>query len=55
MKLTRKRIGTILTVLILLVISSVYIVPILMMVLGSFKTQGEALHMDLTLPAQAAV
>ena len=52
MKITRKKIGTIITVLILLMISIVYIVPILMMVLGSFKTQGEALRMDLTLPAQ---
>ena len=52
MKITRKKIGTIITVLILLMISIVYIVPILMMVLGSFKTQGEALRMDLTLPTQ---
>ncbi|HIT90937.1 MAG TPA: carbohydrate ABC transporter permease [Candidatus Merdenecus merdavium] len=37
-------------VLIVLLISSVYIIPILMMVFGSFKTQGEALQMNLRLP-----
>lgn len=35
---------------ILLLISVVYIIPIIMMVFGSFKTQGEALQMNLNLP-----
>ncbi len=50
MKMNRKRVGKIFTIIILLAISCIYIIPILMMVLGSFKTQGEALHMDLGLP-----
>ncbi len=48
--MTKKKIGKVLTVLVLIAISSVYIIPIVMMVLGSFKTQGEALRMDLSLP-----
>lgn len=37
--------------LVVLLISTVYIIPILMMLLGSFKTQGEALALDLSLPS----
>ena len=36
--------------LLCLLISPIFLIPIIMMVLGSFKTQGEALHMDLRLP-----
>lgn len=50
MKMSRKKIGKLLTIIILLAISCLYIIPILMMILGSFKTQGEALRMDLSLP-----
>lgn len=32
-------------------ISLVFFIPILMMLLGSFKTQGEVLHLDLSLPS----
>lgn len=35
-----------------LLISPVFLIPVIMMVLGSFKTQGEALHMDLSFPKQ---
>ena len=48
----KKKIGKMVTILILLLISSVYIIPIVMMVFGSFKTQGEALQMNLSLPEQ---
>ncbi|WP_242858595.1 carbohydrate ABC transporter permease [Robinsoniella peoriensis] len=48
----KKKIGKMVTILILLLISSVYIIPIVMMVFGSFKTQGEALQMNLSLPKQ---
>lgn len=40
----------IISCLLCLLISPVFLIPIIMMVLGSFKTQGEALHMDLSLP-----
>lgn len=50
MKMGRKKIRKLLTIIILLAISCLYIIPILMMILGSFKTQGEALRMDLSLP-----
>ena len=32
--------------LLCLLVSPIFLIPIIMMVLGSFKTQGEALHMD---------
>ena len=48
----KKKIKKILVICILLLISSVYIIPILMMIFGSFKTQGEALQMNLKLPEQ---
>lgn len=48
----KKKMGKMVTILILLFISSVYIIPIVMMVFGSFKTQGEALQMNLSLPKQ---
>lgn len=48
----KKNIEKTLTILTLLVISSIYIIPIVMMVFGSFKTQGEALQMNLKLPEQ---
>lgn len=38
--------------LICLVISPIFLIPLIMMLLGSFKTQGEALHMDLSLPSR---
>ena len=37
--------------LICLVLCPVFLIPLIMMILGSFKTQGEALHMDLSLPS----
>lgn len=46
----KKKNKKIITVIILLLISLVYIIPIVMMVFGSFKTQGEALQMNLKLP-----
>lgn len=49
--MNKKKVGKVVTILILLAISALYIIPILMMVLGSFKTQGEALRMDLSLPS----
>lgn len=33
------------------IISPAFLIPIIMMLLGSFKTQGEALRMDLSLPS----
>lgn len=48
--MNKKRIKKILLFVLVLIISSVFLVPILMMVFGSFKTQGEVLHMDLSLP-----
>ena len=33
-----------------LAVAPIFFIPILMMILGSFKTQGEALRMDLSLP-----
>lgn len=50
MKSRRK--GKVISFILCLVITPVFLIPILMMVLGSFKTQGEALHMDLSLPKQ---
>lgn len=47
-----QRRNQILSFLLCLVVTPVFLIPILMMVLGSFKTQGEALHMDLSLPKQ---
>lgn len=38
-----------------LIISPLFLIPILMMVLGSFKTQGEALRMDLSLPGSLKI
>lgn len=49
MKATKRRNNAILFVILLLV-SLVYIVPILMMVLGSFKDKGEVLAFNLALP-----
>ena len=37
--------------LICLVLCPVFLIPLIMMILGSFKTQGEALHIDLNLPS----
>jgi raffinose/stachyose/melibiose transport system permease protein len=37
-------------ILILTVVSFVYLIPIFVMVLGSFKTKGEAVRFDLSLP-----
>ena len=45
----KKRSGRVAFVLCLAVMP-VFFIPILMMLLGSFKTQGEALRMDLSLP-----
>lgn len=45
-----KRRSRILSLILCLLVMPVFLIPILMMVLGSFKTQGEALHMDLSLP-----
>lgn len=51
-KIWIKKKKKIIPLLIALTITPVFIVPLLMMVLGSFKTQGEALHMDLSFPRQ---
>ncbi len=40
----------ILSFVLCVLIAPVFLIPIVMMILGSFKTQGEALHMDLSLP-----
>ncbi|MEG1457900.1 MAG: carbohydrate ABC transporter permease [Acetivibrio sp.] len=33
-----------------LVIAPIFLIPLIMMILGSFKSQGESLHMDLNFP-----
>lgn len=38
-----------------LLVSTVFFIPILMMLLGSFKNQNEVLHLDLSLPAKLEV
>ncbi len=48
--MTKKKVKKLMIIFVLLLISSVYIIPIIMMVFGSFKTQGEALQMNLKLP-----
>ena len=40
-----------LRLLLAVLVSLVFVIPILMMVLGSFKDQGEVLHLDLSLPS----
>ena len=47
-----KRREKVISFVLCLLVAPVFLIPILMMVLGSFKTQGEALHMDLSLPKQ---
>ncbi|WP_102050143.1 carbohydrate ABC transporter permease [Pygmaiobacter massiliensis] len=47
----KKRYVKLLRTLAALLISSVFFIPILMMLLGSFKNQNEVLHLDLSLPA----
>lgn len=48
----KKLVKKILLIAVLLLVASVYIIPVVMMVFGSFKTQGEAMNMDLRLPSQ---
>lgn len=38
-----------------LAISTIYIIPIMMMILGSFKNQGEVLRLDLRLPSKMEI
>lgn len=38
-----------------LIIAPIFLIPVIMMVLGSFKTQGEVLHMDLRLPEKIMI
>lgn len=48
----KKRVGTILLFAALAVVALVYVIPFLMMVLGSLKTQAEASMFDLALPTK---
>lgn len=48
MKLRRR--NRIIAFILCLFVMPVFLIPVLMMVLGSLKTQGEALHMDLSIP-----
>lgn len=48
--MNKKTISKIIITIVLVVISMIYILPILLMVLGSFKSQGEAILFDLSLP-----
>ena len=48
--MTSKKKTKIITIVILLLVSLVYLIPVVMMLFGSFKTQGEALQMNLKLP-----
>ncbi|WP_110934126.1 carbohydrate ABC transporter permease [Paenibacillus bouchesdurhonensis] len=48
---TRLKVNKTLLFVGVLAVSTVFIVPILMMLLGSFKTQGEVLSLDLSLPS----
>ncbi|MDE6950471.1 MAG: carbohydrate ABC transporter permease, partial [Lachnospiraceae bacterium] len=48
----KKRVGTILLFAALAVVAMVYVIPFLMMVLGSLKTQAEASMFDLALPTK---
>ncbi|QUI21993.1 carbohydrate ABC transporter permease [Vallitalea pronyensis] len=50
--MNKKLVNKIVLIVILALVSLVYIIPILLMVLGSFKTQGEALLFDLSLPKE---
>lgn len=47
---TKNKIKKLVLFIILLAVSAIFIVPILMMVLGSFKDKGEVLRFDLALP-----
>lgn len=49
---TKKRAGTILLSVILIAVAMVYVIPFLMMLFGSFKTQAEASMFNLALPSE---
>ena len=46
----KKKAGTIVLSVVLIGIAMIYVIPFLMMVLGSFKIQAEAAMFDLALP-----
>lgn len=48
----KKRAGTILLSVVLIGVAMIYVIPFLMMVLGSFKVQAEAAMFDLALPTK---
>lgn len=48
---SKKLISQCIKFIIMLITSAIFIVPIIMMVLGSFKEQGEAIKFDLALPS----
>lgn len=48
--MTKKRWKSLLLILVLTLISALYLIPVVMMIFGSFKTQGEALEMNILPP-----